>query len=108
MAVGVTEAVKSLHSDTTTIFVYARHANGPRMPLSIQTVTLGDLPIELVLDDTTSMAGMSKLSDAKSVEIVARLSTSGSAMPSEGDVEVVSSAISLEDSRSLVVLELAQ
>lgn len=108
VAVGVTEEVMQAFSPDTRVFVYARHANGPKMPLAIQSLNLGALPVSLQLDDSTSMAGMAKLSDAQQVQIVARISVSGSAMPSEGDVQVVSKAIDMNAIPDVVVLELSQ
>ncbi|GAA3914754.1 c-type cytochrome biogenesis protein CcmI [Litoribacillus peritrichatus] len=108
VAVGVTDDVRSQFAEQTKVFVYARHVNGPRMPLSIQTTSLSELPLQLTLDDSTSMAGMAKLSDAEQVEVVARISITGTAMPSEGDVEVVSKPVVVAESAKPIVLELTQ
>jgi cytochrome c-type biogenesis protein CcmH len=69
-----------------TVFIYARSAEGPRMPLSIQRITVKDLPRKFSLDDSMGMAGGPKLSQAASVKIEARISKSGNAMPQPGDL----------------------
>jgi len=107
VAVGIAEEVKKDFAANTRVFVYARHAQGPRMPLAIQRVTVADLPVSLTLDDTTSMAGMAKLSDAQNVQIIARISVSGSAMPSEGDVQVISKPVSMDAIPENIALELS-
>ena len=107
VAVGITEEVKKDFASNTRVFVYARHAQGPRMPLAIQSVTVADLPVALTLDDTTSMAGMAKLSDAQNVQVIARISVSGSAMPSEGDVQVTSKPVSMDAIPENIALELS-
>lgn len=106
VAVGVSDEVRDAFDPATRVFVYARHATGPKMPLSIQSLNLDALPVSLQLDDSTSMGGMAKLSDAETVQVVARISVSGSAMPSEGDLQVMSKPIDLTAVPDVVVLEL--
>ncbi|MFC3149845.1 c-type cytochrome biogenesis protein CcmI [Litoribrevibacter euphylliae] len=106
VAVGVSDEVRDAFDPATRVFVYARHATGPKMPLSIQSLNLDALPVSLQLDDSTSMGGMAKLSDAETVQVVARISVSGSAMPSEGDLQVMSKPIDLTAVPEVVVLEL--
>lgn len=106
VAVGISDEVRDMFAPETRVFVYARHANGPKMPLAIQSLNLDSLPVSLQLDDSTSMGGMAKLSDAERVQVVARISISGSAMPSEGDVQVMSKPIDLKNIPEVVVLEL--
>ncbi len=108
VAVGISDELAAEFSPETRVFVYARHANGPKMPLAIQSLSVGALPVSLQLDDSTSMGGMAKLSDAKQVQVVARISISGSAMPTEGDVQVVSKPIDLNQIPDVVVLELSK
>ncbi len=69
-----------------TVFVFARAAQGPRMPLAIIKRTVADLPLAFSLDDTSAMSPELKLSRFPSVVIGARISRSGDAMPRRGDL----------------------
>ncbi len=80
-------------SPTDTLFVFAREANGPPMPVAILRATKKDLPFTFRLDDSSSMMPSRKLSDVGMVVIVARLSKSGQAMAQSGDLEGMSQPV---------------
>ena len=69
-----------------TVFIFAR-LPGERMPLAMLRRKAAELPLAFRLDDNAAMSPSSKLSDAKEVEIVARVSRSGQAQPRAGDLE---------------------
>ncbi len=69
------------------VFVIARAAGGPPMPVAAERHTLQDLPLDIVLDDGDSPMPTAKLSSLAEVEVLARLSASGSANRGEGDIE---------------------
>ncbi len=70
-----------------TVFVVARAPDGPPMPVAVERHALQDLPLDLVLDDGDSPMPTAKLSALREVEVVARISASGSANRGEGDIE---------------------
>jgi len=75
-----------------TLFVFARPADGPRMPLAIVRVQARNLPYDFTLDDTMAMTA-AKLSSASQVVIGARISRSGNAQASSGDLEGFSATV---------------
>jgi cytochrome c-type biogenesis protein CcmH len=70
-----------------TVFVIARAAGGPPMPIAVERHTLADLPLDVTLDDGDSPMPTAKLSALKDVEVLARISASGDAIPQAGDLE---------------------
>jgi len=62
---------------TDTVFVLARNAaSDSRMPIAVQRLQAGQLPVTLRLDDSNSMAGQ-KLSATESVLVVVQVSPTG-------------------------------
>ena len=84
--VRVLPALKSKVSPDDTVFIFARAAQGPRMPLAILKRKASELPITFTLDDSTAMADELKLSKFDLVVVGARVSKSGNALPQSGDL----------------------
>ena len=76
-----------------TLFVFARAASGPPMPLAIQRLKASQLPATVTLDDSTSMMPSMRLSKFTEVVVGARISKSGNAMPRSGDLETLSAPV---------------
>ncbi|MGE4367599.1 tetratricopeptide repeat protein [Thermomonas sp.] len=70
-----------------TVFVIARQAGGPPMPVAVQKHPVSALPLEVRLGDGDSPMPTLTLSQLREVELVARLSASGQAMRQDGDLE---------------------
>ena len=77
-----------------TLFVLARAAQGPKMPLAIMRKQVKDLPLSFALDDSMAMSPQMKLSSFPKVVVVARISKSGTAMPQSGDMQGISAELS--------------
>ncbi|HET7126965.1 MAG TPA: tetratricopeptide repeat protein [Lysobacter sp.] len=69
------------------VFVIAREPGGAPMPVAVEKHALSELPFTATLDDGDSPMPTRRLSQLREVELVARLSASGNAMPQEGDIE---------------------
>lgn len=86
--VEIAESFRDEVPDDTTLFVFARRAEGQGgPPLAVARLTAGQLPADVRLDDRFNMSPGSKLSDAGEVRVQARLSRSGTARPQAGDWE---------------------
>lgn len=69
------------------LFVFAQDPAGPPMPLAVQRLPAAELPLRTTLDDSNSLMPTKKLSAVDRWRIVARISRTGSATPSPGDLE---------------------
>jgi cytochrome c-type biogenesis protein CcmH len=76
-----------------TLFIYARAATGPKMPLAILRKTAGDLPLEFRLDETMAMMPAMSLANYQDVVIGARISKDGKATAQSGDLQGQTEAI---------------
>jgi len=88
-----------------TVFIFARAADGPRMPLAIVRRQARDLPIEFALDDSMAMTPQMKLSSFPQVVIGARVSKSANATPQPGDLEGLSAPIKVGANDVSVVID---
>lgn len=86
-SVEIDAAVRAKVSDSDTVFIFARAAQGPRFPLAVMRKQVKDLPTKFVLDDSMSMVPNAKLSGFPMVVVGARISKTGSATPGSGDFE---------------------
>lgn len=80
-------------SEGDTVFIFARAAQGPRFPLAVLRKQVKDLPARFVLDDNMAMTPEAKLSGVPMVVVGARISKSGNATPSPGDLEGLSEPV---------------
>ena len=84
--VSVSPALLSRTSPQDTVFIFARPANGGRMPLAALRIQVKDLPYRFTLDDSKSMSPSMPLSSSAQVMVAARISKSGDAIAQPGDL----------------------
>ena len=84
--VSLSPALAAKVAPDDTVFIFARAAEGPRMPLAILRRKASELPASFLLDDSTAMSPDIKLSKFAQVVVGARISKSGNAMPQPGDL----------------------
>lgn len=105
--VRVADALRARVAASDTVYVFARAAEGSKMPLAIQRFAAADLPKEVVLDDSMGMMPTLKLSQQARIVVGARISKSGDAIPKSGDFEVISAALEQSAINTPVQLEIA-
>ncbi len=69
------------------LFIYAKALQGPRMPLAALRMQAKELPLEVSLDDSSAMTPQMRISNFKQVVVGARVSRSGNAIASPGDLK---------------------
>lgn len=102
-SVRISPALKGKYGAEDTVFIYARAAEGPPMPLAILRRKAGELPLEFALDDSMAMAPGAELSSFPRIVVTARVSRSGQAKPQAGDLQGASAPVS-NDARGVEVV----
>lgn len=93
---------------TDTVFIYARAWQGPPMPLAIQKVSAAELPLKLTLDNSMSMMQGMDLSAFPQIEVIARVSATGSATPQPGDWQAKQGPIIVASQKTPITLVISE
>ena len=87
------------------LFIFARAADGPPMPLAVMRVRARDLPVSFALDDSMAMAPSMRLSGFQRVVVSARVSKSAGAAPQPGDLQGSSAPVASDAAGVTVVID---
>ncbi|MBU6467815.1 MAG: c-type cytochrome biogenesis protein CcmI [Betaproteobacteria bacterium] len=80
------EKLRSKVSGQEIVFIFARATQGPRMPLAVLRIPASQLPYHFELTKNMAMSPNFNISTVNEVTIEAKISHSGSATPSSGDL----------------------
>jgi cytochrome c-type biogenesis protein CcmH len=105
VTVRLAPAVAAKASPADTVFIFARAAQGPRMPLAVLRKRVADLPASVTLDDSMAMTPAAKLSGHEQVVVGARVSKSGDPAPQPGDLEGLSAPVKVGAAGIVVVID---
>lgn len=87
------------------VFIFARAAEGPPMPLAVMRAKVGDLPLTFALNDSMAMAQGLNVSAFPRIVVTARVSKSGSAKPAPGDLQGASAPVANDASGVKVLID---
>ena len=101
--VALAPKIKGQASPDDTVFIFARAAEGPPMPLAVRRLKVRELPTSFTLDDSMAMAPGMSLSAHPRVVVVARISRSGAPVAQPGDLQGASSTVA-NDARGVAIV----
>lgn len=93
--VSLSPALKARVAPQDRVFVFARAPDGRHVPLALMTAQVRDLPLAFALDDSMAMSPEFRLSAYPRVVVGARVSKSGQAAATSGDLEGLTPSIAL-------------
>lgn len=76
-----------------TLFIYAQAVEGSPMPLAVIRRQAGELPLEVTIDDSMAMIPDHKLGNYETVRVQARISRTGNAEVSSGDIVGINESV---------------
>ena len=92
----------------TPVFVFARAVSGPPMPLAVQRMTRADLPTLVTLDESMAMMPGMGLANFDNVQVVARISASGTANAGPDDYQALSDPIDVTTETDVIKLNISK
>jgi len=105
--VDVQEGLADDLSPDTPIFIYAKAANGPPMPLAVVRLSLSELPVTVELTDQQAMIESMTLSSFDEVVVGARISKTGNPIAQSGDLFSESDVVRTKELTSTMILTIS-
>jgi cytochrome c-type biogenesis protein CcmH len=90
VSVSLAKELVAKASPEDSLFIFARAAEGPPMPLVVVRKQVKDLPVEVVLDDSMAMMQGRNISAFDRIILGARVSKTGQPTPKAGDLQGLS------------------
>lgn len=103
--VNIQPELASKTAPNDTLFIYARASAGPKMPLAILRLKASDLPTDFTLTDDMAMMPTMKMSSFPEIVIEARISKTGQAVPSSGDLQGFSKPVKLGSDNVEIIID---
>jgi len=95
--VSISDRLLTSVGPTDKVFIFARPATGQQIPLGVVQKQVSELPLTVMLDDSTAMMAGHNLSEyAGDLMVIARVSRSGDAVAAAGDLQGVIPHIKLD------------
>ena len=85
--VTLAEALRARASNPAVLYIVAKSVDSPGMPVAVLRASATSWPVKFTLDDSRAMMPGRNLSNAGRVRIEARVSNTGQATPSSGDLQ---------------------
>jgi len=104
VTVEVAPALETRVASDDTLFIFAKAAAGPPMPLAAVRQRARNFPVRVVLDDDKAMLPEMRLSAFREVVVGARISKAGDVMARPGDLEGLSDTLDLSQGPRAVAL----
>jgi cytochrome c-type biogenesis protein CcmH len=101
--VTLSDAVRAQAAPDDSLFIFARAAEGPPMPLAVVRKKASELPVEVTLDDTMSMMPGTSIASFDRLVIGARVSKTGKPTPTPGDLQGLTQPVAAKDGDSFAV-----
>jgi cytochrome c-type biogenesis protein CcmH len=102
--VSLADSVREKAAPDDALFIFARAAEGPPMPLAVVRKQVRDLPVEVELNDAMAMRQGLNLSAFERIVIGARVSRSGKPTPTPGDLQGLGAPVAAENEGSYAVV----
>lgn len=102
--VELTAALTEQLPENGTLFVFAKAANGPPMPLAVVKMTEFSFPLQVTLSDSNAMVEGLNLSGVDEIVLTARVSKDATVMPSTGELEGQSEVLSRDTVKQYTLL----
>lgn len=87
LAVSVDPALTDRLKPQDSLFIFAKAVSGPPMPIAAIRRQAGELPLQLVLDDSAILGSGGSLADHAQLKITARITSGGQPTAKSGDLQ---------------------
>lgn len=104
VSIRLDEALEERYEPGDTVFVFARAAAGPSVPLAVKRFPASRLPTTVTLGPDDAMRPENALTPDSEIVVGARISKSGSATPQAGDLEGRSDPVVVGNGKDLTVI----